>query len=63
MTIFKTEAEAFKAAEAKIADLNRGGMQYGLRILKTEHTTYNGFKALIVPAQVKWMSDVLPFYL
>ena len=53
MTIFKTEAEAFKAAEAKIADLNRGGMQYGLRILKTEHTTYNGFKALIVPAQVK----------
>ena len=63
MTIFKTESEALKAAKRKVAELNKGETQYSLRILKTEHTTYSGFKALIVPAQVKWMSGVLPFYI
>ena len=60
MKTFSTETAAFNAGGDMVAALCREGKpNFGFRVLNHE----GGFKVLMVPDQVKWMSGVLPFYL
>ena len=60
MKMFNSEKSAFAAGADMVATLCREGKpNFDFRVLRRE----GGFKVLMVPDQVKWMSGVLPFYL